>query len=123
LIAVKDAKKCPAAINAARLEPVEEVHRRPRIGVPRVRVADLRGEEFKETVGRARAGCGDKGRSAVGEGDELGHQASSFCNRLKARIDPSTILPQDVLAYTLIVFSLALIFSRGSKEIETASRS
>jgi len=44
-----------------RRQPVEEFHRRPRIGAARVRVADGGGEEFKEAVG------GDEGGGEVGE--------------------------------------------------------
>jgi hypothetical protein len=38
-----------------------------RVGAARVRIPDLRGEEFKEAVEVALAGGGDKGRGAVGE--------------------------------------------------------
>ena len=48
--------------------------RRARIGAARVRVADLRGEEFKEAIGGALAGGGDEGGGAIGDdGGELVH--------------------------------------------------
>ena len=47
--------------HAARFKPVEEFRRRARVGAARVRVPDLRGEEFEEAIGGARAGGGDKG--------------------------------------------------------------
>jgi hypothetical protein len=46
-------------------QPVEEFDGGTRIGAPRVRIPDLRGEEFKETIGRTRAGGGDE---SVGDG-------------------------------------------------------
>jgi hypothetical protein len=66
--------------HAASREPVEEFFRRARIGAPRVRVPDLGREEFKEAIGGALAGGGDKGVGAVGEGDELIH-LSDFLSR------------------------------------------
>jgi len=50
-----------------RLKPIEEFRRRARIGAARVRVLDLRGEEFEETIGRTLAGDGNDGRGARGE--------------------------------------------------------
>ena len=64
--------------HAARLKPVEEFDGSARIGAARVRVPDLRGEEFKEAIGCALADGGDKGVGAVGEGDELGQASSTF---------------------------------------------
>ena len=52
--------------DALRLKPIEEFPRRARIGAARVRVPDLRGEEFEEAIGGARAGGGDKGRGVRG---------------------------------------------------------
>ncbi len=46
--------------DALRLKPIEEFRRRARIGAARVRVPDLRGEEFEEAIGSAEAGRGDK---------------------------------------------------------------
>jgi hypothetical protein len=46
---------------ALRLNPIEEFRRRVRISAARVRVPDLRGEEFEETIGSTRAGGCDKG--------------------------------------------------------------
>jgi len=45
--------------DAARLKPIEEFRRGARIGSAGVRVPDLRGEEFEETIRGARAGGGD----------------------------------------------------------------
>ena len=53
--------------DALRLKPIEEFHRGARIGAARVRVPDLRGEEFEEAIGGARAGGGDEGRGVRGE--------------------------------------------------------
>ena len=53
--------------HAPRRQPVEEFDGGTRIGAARVRIPDLRGEEFKEAVEVALAGGGDKGRGAVGE--------------------------------------------------------
>ena len=50
--------------DALRLKPIEEFRRGARIGAARVRVPDLRGEEFEEAIGGARAGGGDKGGGA-----------------------------------------------------------
>jgi hypothetical protein len=61
--------------HAARRQPVEEFDRRARVGAARVRIAKIGGEEFKEAIGGARAGVGDEGGGAVGEGDELVHCA------------------------------------------------
>ena len=58
-----DRRKLP---HAARREPVEEFDGRARIGAARVRIPDLRLEEFKEAIGGARAVGGDKGGGAVG---------------------------------------------------------
>ena len=64
--------------DALRLKPIEEFPRRARIGAARVRVPDLRGEKFEEAIGRAQAGCGNKGRGAVNaQGYELVHEFSS----------------------------------------------
>ncbi len=43
-------------------KPVEEFDGCERIGAPRVRVPDLRREEFKKAIGGALAGGCDKGR-------------------------------------------------------------
>ena len=61
--------------DAARLQPIEEFHGRARIGAARVRIADIGGEEFKKTIGRALASGGDEGGGAIGEDDELGHSS------------------------------------------------
>ena len=45
--------------DALRLKPIEEFRRGARIGAARVRVPDLRGEEFEEAIRSARAGRGD----------------------------------------------------------------
>ena len=50
--------------DALRLKPIEEFRRGARIGAARVRVPDLRGEEFEEAIGGALAGGRDKGRGA-----------------------------------------------------------
>ena len=54
--------------DAVRLEPIEEFRRRARIGAARVRVADLRGEEFEEAIGGALAAGGDEGGDASWRG-------------------------------------------------------
>jgi hypothetical protein len=46
---------------------------RARIGAARVRIPDLRREEFEEAIGGARAVGGNEGRCVIGEGDELIH--------------------------------------------------
>jgi hypothetical protein len=48
--------------DALRLKPVEEFRRGARISAARVRVPDLRGEEFEEAIRGARTSGGDKGR-------------------------------------------------------------
>ena len=70
--------------DAMRRKPVEEFHRRARIGAARVRVADLRGEEFKEAIGRALAAGGDESGGAIGEdGNEL---VQAFLAAIRASI-------------------------------------
>ena len=65
--------------DALRLKPIEEFRRRARIGAARVRVPDLRGEEFEEAIGGARAGGGDQGRSAKGnDGSKLVHAVNAL---------------------------------------------
>src|SRR5271166_4178199 len=60
--------------DARRLKPIEEFRRRARIGAARVRVPDLRGKEFEETIGGACARCRDKcGGVRSDEGGELVH--------------------------------------------------
>ena len=59
--------------HAASREPVEEFDGGARIGAARVRIPDLRGEEFEEAIGGALTGRGDQRRGAIGEGDELIH--------------------------------------------------
>ena len=81
--------------DAARLNPIEKLRRRARIGAAGVRVANVGGEEFKEAIGRALADGGDEGGGAVGDyGNELVHffffgfaspalaiaSSNSFCN-------------------------------------------
>src|SRR5271157_4486684 len=67
--------------HAARRKPVEEFDSRARIGVARVRIPDLRREEFKEAIGSALASGGDDGVGAIGEdGDELVHFPDFFSN-------------------------------------------
>ncbi len=46
--------------DAARLKPIEEFRRGARIGAARVRVPDLRGEEFEEAIRSTGAGGGDE---------------------------------------------------------------
>jgi hypothetical protein len=48
--------------DALRLKPIEEFRGRARIGSARVRVPDLRGEEFKEAIGSTGATRGDERR-------------------------------------------------------------
>ena len=48
--------------DALRRKPSEEFRRRARIGAARVRVPDLRGEEFKEATGSTGATRGDERR-------------------------------------------------------------
>jgi hypothetical protein len=55
------------------MKPVEEFDRRTRIGAARVRVANVRREEFEEAIGGVCADGGDEGGGTVGEGDELVH--------------------------------------------------
>ncbi len=63
-----------ASRHALRRRPVEEFRRRARIGGARVRVPDLRGEEFEEAIGSTGAGRGDKrGCVCGGDGRELVH--------------------------------------------------
>jgi hypothetical protein len=51
----------------------------PRPVSERVRVSDLRGEEFEEAIGGARAGGGDKGRGGRGDNrGELVHAPRTF---------------------------------------------
>jgi hypothetical protein len=57
----------------ARRKSVEEIARSTRIGAARMRIPDLRGEEFKEAIRGARANGGDQGGGAVGDGDKLVH--------------------------------------------------
>ena len=45
----------------------------------------MRGEEFKEAVGRAFADGGDEGLSAVGEGDKLAHRLDQSFNQGRER--------------------------------------
>jgi hypothetical protein len=52
--------------HAARRKPVEKFDGGARIGAARVRIPDLRREEFKEAIGGARAG-GDEGGEAEEE--------------------------------------------------------
>ncbi len=52
-----------ASRHALRRRPVEEFGRRARTGAARVRVPDLRGEEFEEVIGSTGAARGDKGGS------------------------------------------------------------
>jgi hypothetical protein len=62
--------------HAARRKPVEEFDGRARIGAPRVRIPDLRREEFKEAIRRAGTENGDEGRGAIGgDGNERSHAA------------------------------------------------
>jgi hypothetical protein len=63
--------------DAGALAAGQKFVRRLRIGAPRVLVTDVRGEEFEEAVGSARAGGGDKGRGAISEWDELVHAATA----------------------------------------------
>jgi hypothetical protein len=64
-----------------RLKPIEEFRRRARIGAARVRVPDLRGEEFEEAIGGARAGGGGERRGVIKEdGDELVHALNNSAN-------------------------------------------
>ena len=53
--------------DAFRRKPIEEFRRGARIGAARVRVPDLRGEEFEEAIRGARAGGGDQGRGTRGD--------------------------------------------------------
>ncbi len=63
--------------DALRRKPIEEFRRRARVGAARVRVPDLRGEEFEEAIGGARAVGGDERRGARGnDGDEMVHVSS-----------------------------------------------
>jgi hypothetical protein len=65
--------------DAFRLKPVEEFRRRAGIGAARVRVSDLRREEFEEAIGRARASGRYEGRGARGrDGGEPIHESSRF---------------------------------------------
>ena len=73
--------------DAARLKPIEEFRRGARIGAARVRVSDLRGEEFEEAIRGARAGGDDKGRGArEDDGGELVHWGSRAFRILTQRI-------------------------------------
>jgi hypothetical protein len=64
--------------HGAHRKPIEEFRGRARIGATRARVANVCGEEFKEAVGGALAGGGDKGGGAIGgDGDELWFMTSS----------------------------------------------
>jgi hypothetical protein len=56
--------------NAARLQPIEEFHSGAGIGAPRVRIADIGGEEFKKAIGRALADGGDEGGGAINDHQE-----------------------------------------------------
>jgi hypothetical protein len=80
-----DDRKLP---RAARLKPVEEFDGRARIGAARMRIANVGGEEFKEAIGRARAGGCNEGRGAVDDGDEL---VQGFTTLFKSIVYPAAL--------------------------------
>ena len=69
--------------HAARRKPVEEFDSRARIGAARVRIPDLRREEFKEAIGSALASRGDDG---VGADRRRRGRAGSFSRFLLQRL-------------------------------------
>ena len=53
--------------DAARLKPGEEFRRGARVGAARVRIPDLRGEEFEEAIGGLLAAAGDGSGNTIGD--------------------------------------------------------
>jgi len=81
--------------HALRGEPIEKLRRCPRISPARVRVPDLRREEFKEAIGSTGARRGDEGRGmSGGDGRELVHITSTsqqFRYQMSSHRPPTTV--------------------------------